>query len=81
MDFSKFTIKSQEVIQQAQQLAETSGNPTIENVHILKAIFLVDKDVVPFLLNKLTVNTTLLESATDKIIQSLPKVTGGQLYL
>jgi ATP-dependent Clp protease ATP-binding subunit ClpB len=81
MDFSKFTIKSQEVIQQAQQLAESNGNPTIENAHVLKAIFLTDKDVIPYLLNKLKVNTKLLESATDKIIQSLPKVSGGQLYL
>jgi ATP-dependent Clp protease ATP-binding subunit ClpB len=81
MDFSKFTIKSQEVIQQAQQLAESNGNPTIENAHVLKAIFLTDKDVIPFLLNKLKVNTKLLESANDKIIQSLPKVSGGQLYL
>jgi ATP-dependent Clp protease ATP-binding subunit ClpB len=81
MDFSKLTIKAQEVIQQAQQFAESNGNPTIENTHILKAIFHTDKDVVPFLLGKLNVNVKLLESATDKIIQSLPKVSGGQLYL
>ena len=42
MDFSKFTTKSQEAIQQAQQLAENKQNPTIENAHILQGIFLVD---------------------------------------
>jgi len=81
MDFSKFTIKSQEVIQQAQQLAESNNNPAIENAHLLKGIFIIDKDVAPYLLNKLNVNVSILEHATDKIIQSLPKVSGGQLYL
>ncbi|MFM7662538.1 MAG: AAA family ATPase, partial [Bacteroidota bacterium] len=81
MDFSKLTIKSQEVLQQAQHLAESNGNPSIENAHVLKSIFLVDKDVVPFLLGKLQVNSKLLESATDKIIQYSTKVTGGQLSL
>jgi ATP-dependent Clp protease ATP-binding subunit ClpB len=81
MDFSKFTIKSQEVIQQAQQLAESNGNPAIENAHLLKGIFIIDKDVTPYVLKKLNVNVSILETATDKIIQSLPKVSGGQLYL
>jgi ATP-dependent Clp protease ATP-binding subunit ClpB len=81
MDFSKFTIKSQEVIQQAQQLAESNNNPAIENAHLLKGIFIIDKDVAPYLLYKLNVNVSILEHATDKIIQSLPKVSGGQLYL
>ena len=81
MDFSKFTTKSQEAIQQAQQIAENNQNPTIENSHLLQGIFLVDKDVVPYLLGKLNINTKMIEAALSKIIQSLPTVSGGQIYL
>jgi ATP-dependent Clp protease ATP-binding subunit ClpB len=81
MDFSKFTTKSQEAIQQAQQIAENNHNPTIENSHLLQGIFLVDKDVVPYLLGKLNINTKMIEAALSKIIQSLPTVSAGQLYL
>jgi ATP-dependent Clp protease ATP-binding subunit ClpB len=81
MDFSKFTDKSQEAIQQAQQLAENQKHPAIENAHILQGIFNVDKDVVPYLLGKLNINTKMVEAALDKIIQSFPTVTGSQLYL
>jgi ATP-dependent Clp protease ATP-binding subunit ClpB len=81
MDFSKFTDKSQEAIQQAQQLAENQKHPAIENAHILQGIFNVDKDVVPYLLGKININTKMVEAALNKIIQSFPTVTGGQLYL
>ena len=81
MDFSKFTDKSQEAIQQAQQLAENQKHPAIENAHILQGIFNIDKDVVPYLLSKSNINTKMVEAALDKIIQSFPTVTGGQLYL
>jgi ATP-dependent Clp protease ATP-binding subunit ClpB len=81
MDFSKFTDKSQEAIQKAQQLAENQKHPAIENAHILQGIFQVDKDVIPYLLGKLNINTKMVEAALDKIIQSFPTVTGGQLYL
>ncbi len=81
MDINKFTIKSQEAIQQAQQLAETNGNQSIETGHLLKGIFLVDQEITPFLLNKLSVNKKILEAALDRIIDSYPKVSGGQVYL
>jgi ATP-dependent Clp protease ATP-binding subunit ClpB len=81
MDINKFTIKSQEAIQQAQQLAETNGNQSIETGHLLKGIFLVDQEITPFLLNKLSVNQKILEAALDRIIDSYPKVSGGQVYL
>lgn len=81
MDINKFTIKSQEAIQQAQSLAEENGNQSIETGHLLKGIFLTDQDVVPYLLNKLSVNPTPLENALDSIIKSYPKVEGGNLYL
>jgi ATP-dependent Clp protease ATP-binding subunit ClpB len=81
MDFNKFTIKSQEAIQQAQNLAESNGNGAIETGHLLKGIFLVDQDVMPYLLQKLAVNSKSLELVVDKIIQSYSKVTGGQMHI
>ena len=81
MDLNKFTTKSQEVVQQAQNLAESNGNQSIETGHLLKAIFLTDQDVTPYLLNKLNVNSSALEAALDRIILSYSKVEGGQIYL
>ena len=81
MDFTKFTIKSQEALQKAHILTEQNGNQTIELGHVLKAIFEEDKDITPYLLQKLEVNQKMLELALDKIIESYPKVSGGQIYL
>ena len=81
MDFNKFTTKSQEAVQQAQNLAEANGNQSIETGHLLKAIFLVDQEVSPYLLGKLNVNTKMLEAALDRILETYPKVSGGQIYL
>lgn len=81
MDFNKFTIKSQEVLNEAQQLAATNGQQAIENGHLLKGIFLADKEVVPYLLDKLSVNRQTLEAALDAIIKTYPKVSGGAPYL
>jgi ATP-dependent Clp protease ATP-binding subunit ClpB len=81
MDFSKFTIKSQETIERAQQIALAKGQQTLENAHLLKAILEVDDSVAPFLLKKLNVNVTLLGQALDRIIDSRPKVSGGQIHL
>ena len=80
MDFTKFTIKSQEALQSAQNISEENGQQAIELTHVLKGIFKEDKDVVPYLLTKLNVNKAILESALDKIIESYPKVSGGQVY-
>jgi ATP-dependent Clp protease ATP-binding subunit ClpB len=81
MDFSKFTLKTQEAIQKAQQIALEKGQQIIENAHLLKAIFEVDENVTPFLLKKLNVNVNILEQVLDKHLDSLPKVSGGQLSL
>ncbi len=81
MDINKFTIRTQEVLQKAQNLAVESSNQTIEPAHILKAMFEVDKDVVPYILKDLGVNQSTLEMATSKIIESYPRVTGGQLHM
>jgi ATP-dependent Clp protease ATP-binding subunit ClpB len=81
MDFSKYTIKSQEAVQQAQQLAMENQNQQIETGHLLKAIFNVDENVTPYILKKLTVNFNIVEQALDRIVASYPKVSGGQEYL
>jgi len=81
MNLNNFTIKSQEAVQQAVQIATGNGQQTIENAHLLKGIFEVDENVIPFILKKLNVNTTIFSQALDKIIQSFPKVSGGQPVL
>lgn len=81
MDFSKFTIKSQEVISRAQQIALAKEQQIIENAHLLKAVLEVDENVTPFLLKKMQVNVDLLEKALDRMIDGRPKVQGGQLQL
>ncbi len=81
MNFNNYTIKSQEAIQQAQQLAQSLGHQQIENEHIFKAIFEVDENVLPFLLKKLNVNVVLLQQTLDKQLESYSKVTGGDIML
>ncbi|TYB77342.1 ATP-dependent chaperone ClpB [Bizionia gelidisalsuginis] len=81
MDFNNFTIKSQEAIQQAQQLAQSLGHQQIENEHILKSIFDVDENVLPFILKKMNVNVPMVQQILDKQIESFPKVSGGDLVL
>ena len=81
MDQNKLTIKTQEVIQAAQLIAQENQHQTIESGHILRALLNNDKDVTPFLFNALNVNGSILESALDKIIENYPKVTGGQMYM
>ncbi|MFI5204880.1 MAG: Clp protease N-terminal domain-containing protein, partial [Flavobacteriales bacterium] len=77
MDLNKFTIKSQEAIQQAQQLTLSKGNQSIETGHLLKAMLLVDENVIPFLLKKLNVQQPMVDQALDRIITGYPKVSGG----
>lgn len=81
MNFNNYTIKSQEAIQQAQQLAQSLGHQQIENEHLLKALFEVDENVLPFILKKLNVNITLLQQMLDKQLESFPKVSGGDIML
>jgi len=81
MNLNNYTIKSQEAIQQAQQLAQANGHQQIENEHLFKGILSVDQNVITFLLKKLDVNTMLLTQTLDKQIASFPKVSGAQLML
>ncbi len=81
MDSNQFTIKTQEVIQAAQEYAQTEGHQAIENAHLLKGIFLKDADVVPYLFKQSQVNQKNIELALDRILESQSKVSGGQIYL
>ncbi|SNR44359.1 ATP-dependent Clp protease ATP-binding subunit ClpB [Maribacter sedimenticola] len=79
MNINNFTIKSQEAIQHAQQIAHNLGHQQIENEHLFKALTEVEENVMPFLLKKLGVNFTLVQQILDKELQSFPKVTGGDI--
>jgi len=81
MDLNKFTIRSQQAIQQAQTIATGLGQQQVENGHLLKGILEVDPDVTPFLLKKMNVNMPAMQQALDRIVQGYPKVTGAQLVL
>ncbi|MEO5583866.1 MAG: ATP-dependent chaperone ClpB [Flavobacteriales bacterium] len=81
MDLNKFTIRSQQAIQQAQTIAVGLGQQQIETGHLLKGLLEVDQDVTPFLLKKLNVNTATLLAALDRIVNGYPKVQGGEVVL
>jgi len=82
MDTKNFTIKSQEAIQKAQELAMIGQQQAVETGHILKALFVVDEEVISYALKKVNANTQRIEQALDGILQSYPKVSGaGSQYL
>ena len=79
MDFNKFTIKSQQAVEEAQQLVVANGQQFIENAHLLKAMLQVDENVLPFLLKKLEVNFDIFNKTIDRMISGFPKVTGADV--
>lgn len=79
MNVNAYTIKSQEAIQQAQQIAQGFEHQQIENAHLLKAIFEVDENVLPYILNKIGINTKIFQKTLDSIIKSFAKVQGGEI--
>ena len=81
MNFNNFTIKSQEAVQKAQEIAASNQQQAIENTHILKGILTVDENVIPYLLKKLDVNVNIFTKALDKIIESYPKVSSEGQFL
>ncbi|MDE5881324.1 MAG: ATP-dependent chaperone ClpB [Muribaculaceae bacterium] len=81
MNFNNFTIKSQEVVQKAIELTRQSGQQQIEPVHILKALISESETIVNFVFQKLGANLNAVNMAIDKDIQSLPKVSGGEVFL
>ncbi|MXO34668.1 ATP-dependent chaperone ClpB [Apibacter sp. B3889] len=81
MDFNKLTIKSQEALQQSQVLAQGLENQAIEPAHLLKALLESEASVITFILKKQNSNLAYINSELESILNSLPKVRGGQIYL
>src|SRR6218665_1938398 len=81
MDTNQFTIKTQEVLGFAQELATQEKHPAIENAHILKGILMQDQDVVPYILQQNQIDKNVLNQTVDSIIKGISKVEGGQLFL
>ena len=81
MNFNNFTIKAQEAVQKAIDLAQASNQQMIEPAHLLKGVMLVGENVTHFLFQKLGVNVKNLDTAVDKEIESYPRVSGGDPML
>ncbi len=81
MNLNNFTIKAQEAVQQAVQLATQDGQQAIEAVHLLKGVIMTGESVANFIFQKLGVNIQNLNRVLDAQISSLPKVSGGEPYL
>lgn len=78
MNPGNLTIKSQEIIQKAQQIAYNHSNPNIETEHLLKALLDDADSPVEFLLKKNNVNVRFVEGKVDEAINKLPKITSGE---
>ena len=81
MNFNNYTIKAQEAIQKASEIATGNQQQAIEPAHIMKALLTVDENVIGHLLKKLNVNINYLTQEVDKLIESYPKVSGSNVYL
>lgn len=78
MNLNKFTLKAQEVVQKAQQIAQGLSHQQIENEHLFKALLEVDDNVLPFIFKQLQVNSNLLKQLIDSSLKSFPNVSGGE---
>ncbi len=81
MNFNNFTIKSQEIVQKAIDLTKQAGQQQIEPVHLLKAIISESETIVNFIFQKLGANLNGVKMGVDQTIASLPKVSGGDVFL
>ena len=79
MNLKNLTIKSQEALQEAQQIAQSYAHQQIENEHIFKGILAIDENVMPFILKKLNVNYSLVTQILDSTLISFPKVSGTEI--
>lgn len=80
MNLNNFTIKSQDAIHKAHEIAIGYHHQAVENAHLLKALLVVDENVAPYLLKKNNLNLAVINQVLDSIIQSFPKISGGQVY-
>ena len=81
MNFNKFTIKAQEAIQEAVNIANANGQQVIEPAHIMGGVLKSNEQTVSFLLQKAGANIQIINTEIEKLIHSLPKVSGGEPYL
>ncbi|MYM13158.1 ATP-dependent chaperone ClpB [Muribaculum intestinale] len=81
MNFNNFTIKSQEAIQKAVEIAKGAGNQAIEPVHLLKGILTEGDSLLTFIFQKVGANASQVAGSIDRAIESEPKVSGGEPYL
>ena len=81
MNFNNFTIKAQEAIQKASEIAMGNQQQAIETAHLLKALMMVDDNIVIHLLKKLNLNVNYIKTELDKQTESFPKVSGSNVYL
>ena len=81
MDFSNFTIKSQEVIEASQRLCQSLEHNSIENIHILSSLIKVDDSFFPFIMKKLQQKTEILKKSVDEILIQIPKSGNKEISL
>ncbi len=81
MNMNNLTIKTQEAITQAQMIALGNQQQKIDNLHLLKAIFEIDENVIPYIIKKQGANPNAIAQEVERRMKSIPKVTGGDPYL
>ena len=81
MNMNNLTIKSQEAIAGAQMIATSNQQQRLDNLHLLKSLFDMDQDVIPYLIKKQDANPKTIQQVVERQIQSIPKVQGGDIYM
>ena len=81
MNLNNFTIKAQEAVQKASEIASGNQQQAIETAHLLKGLLTVDENVISYLFKKLNININRITEVVDAQIQSFPKVSGSEIYL
>ena len=77
MNLNKFTVKSQEAIQEAINSVQANNQQMIEPLHLLHGIYTIGTDIANFIFQKLGINPQLIIQQTENKIKALPKVSGG----
>ena len=81
MNFNKYTIKAQEVIQKAAEIAKAAQQPIIETGHLTKAIFLQDENLTNFVFDKLNINRNYFNTRLEEINKGYPRSNAENPYL
>jgi ATP-dependent Clp protease ATP-binding subunit ClpB len=81
MNFEQFTLKAQQSVQRAQQIAMSMGHGSIDGLHLLKGILEEDDRILPFILKKFNTTLEAVNNSVQLELQKLPKVSGGEINL